>query len=173
MPADAAPLRFRLEDLLAEGHDPPSTLLSAATSLPPGGLLILDAPFDPAPLRHLLGSHGLDAQATVQTGGRWHLHVRRGEAIAADAQPQDDSRTRFWLEDGRLTLDLRGLPPPRPMMEILRMIDGGLAGGEMAVHVPHIPVHLFPDLEERGWSWEVLTDTDDGTCLLLTREDTP
>lgn len=175
MPADAVTPRFRLEDLLAEGRDPPTTILQAAAALEDDGQVVLDAPFDPAPLRHLLTGQGLDAQSVAQPGGRWHLHVRQGNgAPAAPVAPADGGcRSSFWLEDGRLTLDVRDLPPPRPMMEILRIIDTGLAGTEMVAHVPHTPVHLFPELEDRGWTWDILSDNDAGTAVLLTRDDAP
>lgn len=176
MPADAAMPSFRLEDLLAEGRDPPSTIVHAASALPDGATLVFDAPADPVPLRRLLDSQGLEVRSVARPDGRWHLHVRRVAAGPA-RPPCDDSRGRFGLEDGFLTLDLRRLPPPRPMMEIRRVLDGGLAGGELIVRVPHLPVHLFDELEERGWRWDVLGDDLDGTgsgvAVLLTRQQTP
>lgn len=177
MPADPAPppRRFRLEDLLAEGRDPPSTILAAASALADDESLTLDAPFDPVPLRQLLAGHGLEPSSQPLPDGRWRLTVRRGTESSATPPPEtgEDSRSTFWLEDGVLNLDVRDLPPPRPMMEILRVIDAGLAGTEMVAHVPHAPVHLFPELEDRGWTWRILGQDDDGVRVQLVREDGP
>lgn len=167
MAVDAAPPTFRLEDLLAEGRDPRAVLARAAEALPEGGGLILDAPFDPQPLRQALDGHRLRTRAVAQSNGRWHLHVDR------PAPPPDTTDEgpagRFSLEDGVLTLDVRGLPPPRPLEVILRVLDGGLAGGELVVRAPHAPARLLDAVAARGWAWEIVGQDKDGATLLLTR----
>jgi uncharacterized protein (DUF2249 family) len=199
MPSDALPppwvakasghvtRRFRLEDLLAGGDDPPAVIAGAARALGEGETLTVDAPVEPIPLRALLGRAGMETWAAALGDGRWRLHVRRAPgatpAEAARLVASASGRGVFWLEDGRVNLDVRALPPPYPLTEILRVIDDGLAGDEMVVYLPLHPVHLFPLLEERGWSWRVLPgrpcespagqETADTVRLLLSREDRP
>jgi hypothetical protein len=62
---------------------------------------------------------------------------------------------RVWQEADALHLDIRGLDPPEPMVEILRTIDGG----EVDVVVAHLdrePIFLYPELDDRGWAHEII-----------------
>lgn len=56
-----------------------------------------------------------------------------------------------WQEADGVHLDLRGMFPPEPMIEILREIDCG-AGGPIIVYMDRDPILLYPELEDRGWS---------------------
>jgi len=56
-----------------------------------------------------------------------------------------------WRQADGVHLDLRGLMPPEPMIEILREIDGG-TDGPLIVHMDRDPVFLYQELEDRGWS---------------------
>lgn len=56
-----------------------------------------------------------------------------------------------WQQSDGVHLDLQGLFPPEPMIEILREIDCG-TGCPIIVHMDRDPVLLYPELEDRGWS---------------------
>jgi len=56
-----------------------------------------------------------------------------------------------WQQTDGMHLDLRGMYPPEPMIEILREIDCG-AAGPIIVHMDRDPILLYPELEDRGWS---------------------
>lgn len=73
---------------------------------------------------------------------------------------------RSWVENGRIHLYLIGLTPPRPIIEVLQFIQAE-EDTAVIIHVPHLPLHLFPELEDRAWRWTVLSQTDDETVLLL------
>lgn len=61
--------------------------------------------------------------------------------------PPDDAR--------EVLLDVRGLPPPEPMVMTLDRLES-LAPDEVLVHVnSRVPIYLLPILEERGWQYEV------------------
>lgn len=64
----------------------------------------------------------------------------------------------------RIKIDLRGLPPPEPMMRIL----AALGGAEVEATLPHQPVPLYSMLEQRGYGHEVLVD-EPGRCVVLIR----
>lgn len=78
--------------------------------------------------------------------------------------------TRWQQKDG-VHLDLRGLLPPEPMIEILREIDDG-AGGPLIVHMDRDPVFLYQELEDRGWSGQLLP-ADDKTEMISLDEQAP
>ena len=62
-----------------------------------------------------------------------------------------------WQQEDGVHLDLRGLFPPQPMVEILREIESGSVG-PLTVHMDRDPVLLYQELEDRGWSAELLAD---------------
>jgi len=53
-------------------------------------------------------------------------------------------------------LDLRGLEPPEPMVGILGRIEADPHRPAFTVRLERDPVHLFPELAERGWGWQYL-----------------
>jgi hypothetical protein len=60
-----------------------------------------------------------------------------------------------------LHIDVRGLSPPEPMVAILGLIDRGEAGNALTAHLDREPIFLYPELEDRGWSYELLAVTSD------------
>lgn len=61
---------------------------------------------------------------------------------------------RFWHTDDGLHIDTRGLNPPDPMIAILWHLEQPGQRGPVTVLLDRNPVHLFPELAERGWRWE-------------------
>ena len=78
---------------------------------------------------------------------------------------KDDFPGRAWQEDGQRHLDTRGLPPPDPMVAILWHVEHGLS--PLIVHMDREPVHLYPELSERNWTWELADPTPGQVCLVL------
>ena len=66
--------------ILAEGREPIAEVLAAADGLPPGGGLIILAPFDPAPLRALLRERGFSSHGRRLGERRWTIRVVRDPA---------------------------------------------------------------------------------------------
>lgn len=58
-----------------------------------------------------------------------------------------------WTDSDGVHLDLRGLEPPGPMVAILGEIDCG-ATGPVIAYMDREPIFLYPELEERGWTWD-------------------
>ncbi|WBY03226.1 DUF2249 domain-containing protein [Ramlibacter tataouinensis] len=56
-----------------------------------------------------------------------------------------------WTEDGLEHLDVRGLPPPQPLVIILRWLQQGARRAPLLVHLERDPVMLYPELAEIGW----------------------
>ncbi|KAB2917386.1 MAG: DUF2249 domain-containing protein [Hyphomicrobiaceae bacterium] len=77
-------------------------------------------------------------------------------------RPQDGSR--IWQTVDALHVDVRGLPPPEPMIEILRLIDSGEAQSALIAHLDREPIFLYPELDDRGWSHEIIPSTCDADC---------
>ena len=64
----------------------------------------------------------------------------------------------------KVSMDLRGLTPPEPMMRIL----SALGEDELEAILPHQPVPLYGMLRERGYEHEVVRD-EPGLCVVRIR----
>ncbi len=61
-----------------------------------------------------------------------------------------------WHGPDGVHIDVRGLPPPEPMVAIITLIERPETGDIIIVHLEREPVFLYPELDERGWSYEAV-----------------
>lgn len=134
---------------LASGRDPFSDVMDASTDVPPDGFLVVDAPFDPAPLRRILAGKGFTSVGRNLGPGHWRICFRRVGGAAAP-QPAPAMPGSTWREGNVVHIDVRGMMPPGPLTAILRLVDSGEAPAIMA-HLDRDPAPLYPELEQRGW----------------------
>ena len=82
---------------------------------------------------------------------------------------------RMWRTADAVHIDVRDLEPPEPMMAILRTIDEGGIETALIAHLDREPIFLYPELDDRGWSHEIIpssyesTDCEDGVMLRMVR----
>jgi hypothetical protein len=142
--------------LLAQRQEPLSALMAAAARVAPGGLLVVDAPFDPVPLKRLLGGKGFSHETEQPAADHFRIRFRRAAAAApSPASPTvatDSVGAKLWREADGAHIDVRGLTPPNPMVAILRLLEQPTCGDVVIVHHEREPVFLFPELAQRGWS---------------------
>ncbi len=74
------------------------------------------------------------------------------------------------IEDGKMTVDVRGLEPPQPLVEILTLLEDPDVTDTVIVFHDRDPLLLYPELEERGWTWSRLPSPDGELHLCLTRD---
>lgn len=74
---------------------------------------------------------------------------------------------RAWLAPDGLHVDTRGLQPPDPMVAILWHLEQAGQRGPVTAHLDRNPVHLFPELAERGWSYDYGPRSDTEVQLIL------
>lgn len=74
----------------------------------------------------------------------------------------DDGARRLWRTSDATHVDLRGLDPPEPMTELLRLIDSGSADAVIIGHFDREPIYLYPELEDRSWSHEIIESSCGG-----------
>ena len=72
-------------------------------------------------------------------------------------------------EGNALTIDVRGLEPPQPLVDILQLIEN--SGDAESIKVIHDrdPVLLYPELEDRNWFWTEIPAPAGELHLLLTK----
>ena len=87
------------------------------------------------------------------------------------ARPEDGSR--MWRTAEGIHLDLRGLQSPELMATVLRTIESREIDAALVGHFDREPISLYPELEERGWSHEIVEshcgDCEGGFMLRMVR----
>jgi hypothetical protein len=61
---------------------------------------------------------------------------------------------RRWADEDGLHIDVRGLPPPEPLVAILALLRGLQDPAPVIVHHDRDPVMLYPELADLGWTAE-------------------
>jgi hypothetical protein len=140
--------------MLAAGEGPFAAVMQAAGGVVDGGLLLIEAPFDPQPLRRVLSGKGFSTYGERVGAGHWQIWCRRGDSHAGRAGGAAGAgRALTWQSGGAVHIDVRGLEAPKPLIAILGLIDGGGHAGHIVVHHHRDPVYLYPELEDRGWRY--------------------
>ncbi len=56
-----------------------------------------------------------------------------------------------WQDKDGWHIDVRGLPPPQPLVQILRLVQQVGPAGAVIVHHDRDPQLLYPELAQIGW----------------------
>jgi len=76
---------------------------------------------------------------------------------------------RVWQEADGTHIDVRGLPPPRPLAQIMRLVMQQPEGGVVIVHHERDPLLLYPELAQIGWFAEPIPGDPGEVRLKLRR----
>lgn len=68
----------------------------------------------------------------------------------------------------RVEIDNRGLEPPEPMVRILNTLAENGRETQVLALMDREPLFLYPELERRGYEWEI-EPAEDGHYVLLIR----
>ena len=150
---DQPPLDVRA--MLALGEDPLGAIMEAADSVGFGGFLVVDAPFNPSPLRRILAARGFSSYGRRMDAGHWRVYFHMNGAADWEHDSEVavlEEGAMVWREADGLHVDVRKLKPPFPMLAILRLIDDDAQLAALVVHHERMPHYLLPELAERGWS---------------------
>jgi TusA-related sulfurtransferase len=80
----------------------------------------------------------------------------------------EDLPGKHWYEEDELHIDVRGLPPPEPMVAILRQLDRAGQNGPVTVHHDREPIYLYPELAERQWAHSIIPGDEGEVRFKLT-----
>lgn len=76
---------------------------------------------------------------------------------------------RSWVEADGVHIDVRGLPPPEPLVAILALIESIRDATAVIVHHERDPQMLYPELAEIGWKAERIDGAPGEVRLKLER----
>jgi uncharacterized protein (DUF2249 family) len=134
------------------GQEPFSRIMAAVSALAPGQVLVIRAPFEPVPLYRALGQRGFAHWTEQRAADDWSV----------------------WFYPRRLTIDVRELEPPEPMLRVFDALETLAPGQHLEVRHNRRPIFLYPQLEERGFTHET-DEPEEGIVRIVIRrrEETP
>lgn len=141
------PVEVDVRDDIRRGEEPFARIMAAAKVLGAGDALVIRAPFEPVPLYAVLGRRGLAHWTERLAADDWRVWFHRAAAPPAGSAPAA-------VAAGGTTLDVRGLEPPQPMVQILERLEALEPGGVLTVLHERRPVFLYPQLDARGFRHE-------------------
>jgi len=158
-----------VRDDIRNGREPFSKIRNAAAVLQADEQLLLIAPFEPVPLFGVMAKQGFVHKAQATASGDWEiLFTRQPGATSAGAAlaspPVRQSNGTAPAPPQIVEVDARGLEPPQPMVKILEALVALPAGAELRARTERRPMHLYPHLEERGFT-AATEEQADGTFL--------
>lgn len=161
-------VQLDVRPILAKGIDPLEQILAKADTLPEQDILMIEAPFDPLPLRRLLAGRGYASHAVSLSPEHWQVFFKKQKTQILPELPDLPAFPIQW-QDGMLEMDLRRLEPPNPMIAILKIIEGGEGGDSFIVRLTRDPIYLYPELSERSWQAQILEDSGAGLKILISK----
>jgi uncharacterized protein (DUF2249 family) len=144
--------------------------MAIVKALGPEQALVLRAPFEPVPLLAALGKRGFASWSEQSAPDDWTVWFYREPAAPAPAGA--GGRAIASPDGDMVVLDVRGLEPPEPMVQILERLDTLAPGQRFVVFHERRPMLLYPQLDERGF----LHDTEElepGLVRIVIRRPAP
>ena len=160
------------EDFSSGAH-PCDKIHSAIAGVTEGETLRLLVPFEPIPLYDLAARKGLGHKCQQAPEGHWEVFfahdasakqraVENGKANGSSCNCSSDTSGEI------IEVDARGLVPPQPMVKILEALASLPQGGQVHARTDRRPVHLYAQLEARGFTGET-QDQGDGSFITAIR----
>jgi uncharacterized protein (DUF2249 family) len=149
---------------IRNGREPFTRIMQAVAALNANEDLLLVAPFEPAPLFSVLAQQGFSHKSDATPEGDFKVLFTRNpgpadaEAIAASSVSATGAKA--CAGSPVMEVDARGLEPPQPLVKILEAIAALPTGVRLLAHTDRRPMHLFAQLEERGFKGESVEQKD-------------
>ncbi len=166
---------FDVRDILASGKDPLNPILEKVKAVQTGQVLKIINTFEPVPLIKMLEKKGFTVYADVISNDLVETYFYKGSDKADIAVEPVENDGNGWEEvmqrfvNKLVTIDVRELEMPQPMLTILSELDK--LSEEKALYVYHkrIPVFLLPELTDKKFDYRIKEISDGEVHLLIFR----
>lgn len=155
---------------IRRGQEPFAKIMATVKALGPEQALVLRAPFEPVPLLAALGKRGFAHWSEQSAPDDWTVWFYREPSAAAEAVA--GVRPAASADGDVPVLDVRGLEPPEPMVQILERLDTLRPGQRLVVLHARRPMLLYPQLDERGFQHET-EEVEPGLVRIVVRRPAP
>jgi uncharacterized protein (DUF2249 family) len=145
-----------VRDDIRSGREPFSKIMNAAAAMQTDESLLVIAPFEPVPLFRVMEKQGFAHMGQATTSGDWEILFTRQPHASVNESPGKVGRAVPCPPPPAsvqiVEVDARGLEPPQPMVKILEALVALPTGAELRARTERRPMHLYPHLEERGFT---------------------
>ena len=148
-------VQLDVREYILKGGHPFQKIMNAVAGLAANEKLMVIAPFEPVPLISVLERRGFSHSTNRLPSGDWEVVFSRSAAeteqplVRKEFPTLSQSVTNYSVE-----LDARGLEPPQPMVQILETLEHMPEGIVLHAKTDRRPMHLYPQLESRGFVGE-------------------
>ena len=146
---------------IRNGREPFARIMQTVAALKEDEQILLIAPFEPAPLFAVLAQRGFSHHSKPTASGDYEVLFARGAGgtnnpspAPASSEPPQRSRARSCTGTPVMEVDARGLEPPQPLVKILEALATLPEGVRLRARTDRRPMHLYAQLEERGFVGE-------------------
>lgn len=156
-------VRLDVREELRAGREPFSRIMAARREVPEGGALCLRAIFEPVPLYAVMERQGLAHHTERLAEDDWQVWFYPA-GTTGSAGPEESTSSSadanggapdVSVEEDVVVLDVRGLEPPEPMVRTLEALEALPDGRTLVQLNVRVPQFLLPQLEERGFVYEI------------------
>tara|TARA_R110000868_G_scaffold144150_1_gene362910 strand:- start:32338 stop:33147 length:810 start_codon:yes stop_codon:yes gene_type:complete len=164
---------FDVRELLASGNDPLTLILDKVKSVQDGEALKVINTFEPVPLMRMLEKQGFDVYADVISNDLVETYFYKKSDKTTVEVKQKDGADNGWdsimqrFIDKLVTVDVRELEMPQPMLTILDELDKLPADVALYVYHKRIPVFLLPELSDRKFDYRIKEMSEGEVRLLI------
>jgi uncharacterized protein (DUF2249 family) len=151
---------------IRRGREPFSRIMQTVAQLRDDEALLLTAPFEPKPLFAVLAQQGFSHNSKPLASGDWEVLFSRAPQMATPHHATGSCEAQR-RRGSVVEVDARGLEPPQPMVKILEALSDLPEGAELRARTDRRPMHLYPQLEARGFSGKSEEQPDGSfvTCI--------
>ncbi len=149
-----------VRDDIRNGREPFGKIMQMVNALKDDDQLRLIAPFEPAPLYAVLAMQGYAHESKPTPEGDFEVLFSRRSGAAtqphSSAPPQAPlgPPSRACTGIPVIEVDARGLEPPQPLVKILEALAALPEGARLRARTDRRPMHLYAQLDERGFVGE-------------------
>ena len=152
---------------IRNGREPFAKIMQTVAALKDSEQLLLIAPFEPAPLFAVLAQRGYSHQSKLTPAGDFEVLFTRlsgdpakPKTTLVPSKSPTSSKPRSCAGTPVIEVDARGLEPPQPLVKILEALTTLPEGARLRARTDRRPMHLYAQLEERGFVGETEEQKD-------------
>ena len=163
---------------LRHGREPFRRIMQAQGELRPDQVLRLRAIFEPVPLYRVMEGQGLLHWSEQLGEDDWQVWFYRSDGVQDPGGPLEIDATGTGpavavpgnpsLEETQI-IDVRGLEPPEPMVQTLQALELLPQGHKLVQVNSRIPRFLLPELESRGFGYQIREDDPEAVRVFIWR----
>lgn len=160
---------------IESGKDPLSIILNKIKQIKPDEILKLINSFEPIPLIQLLNKKGFTSYIETVNDNLVYCYFQNTKKVTI-TEPEPIVNAEDWeaklkqFENNLVSIDVRKLEMPLPMMTILEELDKLPKHKALFVFHKRIPIFLLPELAERNFDYRAKQINEDEVNLLIYKE---